>query len=155
MRLFVGTLTDYKLDTKGRLSIPVKWRERLGNEFYVVRQQVRECSFLALYPIDAFNELYSRMSYGTENQKYAMLTNFFSQAEEAKLDAQGRFTVDQRLKELSFLENDSPIVFAGHGDTIEIWSVSQRKKFMEGTDPSMGLLDLMDKADKDKNGVQA
>ena len=27
MRLFVGTLDGYKLDSKGRLSVPTKWRE--------------------------------------------------------------------------------------------------------------------------------
>ena len=34
MRLFVGTLDGYKLDSKGRLSVPTKWGERLGKEFY-------------------------------------------------------------------------------------------------------------------------
>ena len=27
MRLFVGTLDGYKLDSKGRLSVPTKWRK--------------------------------------------------------------------------------------------------------------------------------
>ncbi len=153
MRLFVGTLEDYKLDTKGRLSVPVKWRERLGNEFYIVRLQIKGCSFLSLYPIDAFNALYERMSYGTENQKYDVLTSFFSMAEEGKLDAQGRFTVNQRLKDEAFLKDDNPIIFIGHGETIEIWNVEEREKFMSLTDSSEGLLDLMDKADKSKDGI--
>ncbi len=153
MRLFVGTLEDYKLDTKGRLSVPVKWRERLGNEFYIVRLQIKGCRFLSLYPVDAFNELYEKMSYGTENQKYDVLTSFFSMAEEAKLDAQGRFTVNQRLKDEAMLEDDHPIIFIGHGNTIEIWNVGERKKYMAATDSSEGLLDLMDKAEQSKNGI--
>ncbi|MCD7722500.1 MAG: hypothetical protein LUH82_00920 [Clostridiales bacterium] len=153
MRLFVGTLDEYKLDTKGRLSVPVKWRERLGSEFYIVRLQIKGCSFLSLYPVDAFNALYERMSYGTENQKYDVLTSFFSMAEEAKLDAQGRFTVNQRLKELGHLEDNNPILFIGHGETIEIWNVDEREKFMQTTDSTQGLLDLMDKADKSNNGI--
>ncbi len=28
MRLLVGTLDNYKLDSKGRLSVPTKWREK-------------------------------------------------------------------------------------------------------------------------------
>lgn len=152
MRLFVGTLNEYKLDTKGRLSVPVKWRDRLGKEFYIVRLQIKGCSFLSLYPIDAFNALYERMSYGTENQKYDVLTSFFSMAEEGKLDAQGRFTVDKRLKELVGLEDDSPILFIGHGETIEIWSPGERERFIQTMDSAEGLLDLMDKADK-TNGI--
>lgn len=32
--IFVGTYMDQKLDSKGRLSVPAKWRERLGTEFF-------------------------------------------------------------------------------------------------------------------------
>ena len=48
MRLFVGTLDGYKLDSKGRLSVPTKWRERLGKEFYMVAVTVRSCKCLTL-----------------------------------------------------------------------------------------------------------
>lgn len=70
MRLFVGTLDGYKLDSKGRLSIPTKWRERLGKEFYMVAVTVRGCKCLTLYPVDHFEETYESMQIGTENQKY-------------------------------------------------------------------------------------
>ena len=54
MRLFVGTLDGYKLDSKGRLSVPTKWRERLGKEFYMVAVTVRGCKCLTLYPVEHF-----------------------------------------------------------------------------------------------------
>ena len=61
MRLFVGTLDGYKLDSKGRLSVPTKWRERLGKEFYMVAVTVRGCKCLTLYPVEHFESTYDAM----------------------------------------------------------------------------------------------
>ena len=92
MRLFVGTLDGYKLDSKGRLSVPTKWRERLGKEFYMVAVTVRGCKCLTLYPVEHFEATYDAMQQGTENQKYDATTSFLDNAEEGVLDAQGRFS---------------------------------------------------------------
>ena len=82
MRLFVGTLDGYKLDSKGRLSVPTKWRERLGKEFYMVAVTVRGCKCLTLYPVEHFEATYDAMQQGTENQKYDATTSFLDNAEE-------------------------------------------------------------------------
>lgn len=145
MRLFVGTLDGYKLDSKGRLSIPTKWRERLGKEFYMVAVTVRECRCLTLYPVDYFEEMYDSMQQGTENQKYDAITGFLDNAEEAVLDAQGRFTVNQRLKEAAALTNESTVVFKGKGKIIEIWNTDEYEKIYNSYDHSQGIYDLMDK----------
>ena len=94
MRLFVGTLDGYKLDSKGRLSVPTKWRERLGKEFYMVAVTVRGCKCLTLYPVEHFESTYDAMQQGTENQKYDATTSFLDNAEEGVLDA-------EKLKNLS------------------------------------------------------
>lgn len=44
------------------------------------------------------------------------------------MDAQGRLTLNQRLKKLALLENESEIVFEGNGETIEIWNPQEFKK---------------------------
>ena len=145
MRLFVGTLDNYKLDSKGRLSVPTKWRERLGKEFYMVSVTVKGFNCLTLYPVDVFEEVYERMQCGNENQKYETTKNFFSRAEEGTLDAQGRFTVNQRLKTLSKLTNESEVIFEGNGRTIEIWNAEEFEKMQQTFDSSLGIYDLMDK----------
>lgn len=145
MRLFVGTLDGYKLDSKGRLSIPTKWRERLGKEFYMVAVTVRGCKCLTLYPVDHFEETYESMQIGTENQKYDATTSFLDNAEESTLDAQGRFTVNQRLKAAAMLENASTVVFKGKGKVIEIWNTEEYDKIYNTYDHSQGMYDLMDK----------
>ncbi len=145
LHLFVGTLYNYKLDSKGRLSIPTKWRERLGKEFYMVAVTVKGCKFIILFPTDEFENTYNRMQRGSENHKYETSKDFLRNAEECTLDSQGRFTLNQRLKELAYLENDSEVVFVGNGKTLEIWNNDEFEK-MQGTfDSSMGIYDLMDK----------
>ncbi len=145
MRLFAGTLEGYKLDSKGRLSIPTKWRERLGREFYMAVVTVRGCNCLTLYPVEHFEEIYESMQIGTENEKYDITTSLFDNAEEAVLDAQGRFTVNQRLKEAALLENASTVVFKGKGKIIEIWNTDEYEKIYNSYDHSQGVYDLMDK----------
>lgn len=145
MRLFVGTLDGYKLDSKGRLSIPTKWRERLGREFYMVAVTVRGCNCLTLYPEEYFEEMYESMQQGSENQKYDATTSFLDNAEEAVLDAQGRFTVNQRLKDKAVLTNESTVVFKGKGKIIEIWNTEEYDKIYNSYDHSQGIYDLMDK----------
>ena len=152
MNLFVGTLDNYKLDSKGRLSVPTKWRERLGKEFYMVAVTVKGCKCITLYPIEKFELTYANMQKGTENQKYETSKDFLRNAEECTLDAQGRFTLNQRLKELALLANDSDVIFEGNGKTIEIWNRSEFDKMQKTFDSSLGIYDLMDKVNADKAG---
>lgn len=148
--LFVGTYENYKLDGKGRLSVPVKWRERLGRDFYMVAVTVKGCKCITLYPIEEFEKTYSQMQRGTENQKYATSKDFLRNAEECSMDAQGRLTLNQRLKKLALLENESEIVFEGNGETIEIWNPQEFKKMDETFDSSLGIYDLMDKVNESR-----
>lgn len=151
MRLFVGTLDGYKLDGKGRISVPTKWRERLGKDFYMVAVTVRGCRCLTLYPVDYFEEMYESMQQGTENQKYDSTTSFLDNAEEGALDAQGRFTINPRLKDASGLANDTTVIFKGKGKIIEIWNNDEYDKINNSYDHSQGIYDLMDKV---KGNVQ-
>ena len=145
MRLLVGTLDNYKLDSKGRLSVPTKWRERLGKEFYMVAVTVKGCKCLTLYPVDYFEETFYAMQNGSENQKYDAITSFLDNAEEAVLDSQGRFTVNQRLKEAAGFTNESNVIFKGKGKFIEIWNEEENEKMNNTYDHSVGMYDLMDR----------
>lgn len=145
MRLFVGTLDNYRLDSKGRLLIPTKWRERLGKEFYMAAVTVRGCKCLTLYPQEHFEEIYESMQVGTQTQRYDAATSLFDDAEEAVLDSQGRFTVNQRLKETAGLSNDTTVVFKGKGKIIEIWNTEEYERFYNSYDHSQGVYDLMDR----------
>lgn len=141
---FVGTHFDCKLDSKGRLSIPVKWRERLGTEFYMVSVIIRGSRCLKLYPPDEFMAEVEKMDNGTENQKYEINKVFFAQAEEGFLDAQGRFTLNNRLKESAGLANDTTVILQGHKKTIEIWDNDEYSRMYGGINANASLLDMID-----------
>lgn len=145
LKLFAGTLEGYKLDSKGRLSIPTRWKERLGREFYMAVVTVRGCKCLTLYPVEHFETIYESMQVGSENEKYDITTELFDNAEEGVLDAQGRFTVNQRLKQAANLENTTNVVFKGKGKIIEIWNTEEYEKIYNSYDHSQGIYDLMDK----------
>ena len=85
------------------------------------------------------------MQQGTENQKYDATTIFLDNAEEGVLDAQGRFTVNQRLKEAAALTNESTVVFKGKGEVIEIWNTDEYERIYNSYDHTQGIYDLMDK----------
>lgn len=144
--LFAGTLDNFKLDSKGRLSVPTKWRERLGREFYVVAVTVKGCHCLTPYPTEEFEKVYESTQIGSENNRYNTSKELLSKTEEASLDSQGRFTLNQRLKEMAMLSNDSDVIYEGNGRSIEIWSPAQYEKMHNTFDPNIGIYDLMDRA---------
>ncbi|MCM1286201.1 MAG: hypothetical protein NC213_07580 [Acetobacter sp.] len=145
MKLLIGTMEDYKLDSKGRLSIPTKWRERLGREFYMTVLKVHGYECLALYPEEKFNQMYEAMHGASENLNYDTVAAFTDYAEETVLDAQGRFTVNQRLKAKVGLSNETIVLFKGRGEFIEIWDSNIFKEIQEAKQSNEGLFDLMDK----------
>ena len=120
--IFVGTYMDQKLDSKGRLSVPAKWRERLGTEFFMVCMNLRGSTCIKLYPQDEFMHCVEALDDGTANEVYEKNKIFFSNAEECTLDAQGRFTLNARLKDYAGMENGSTVIMQGHKRTIEIWT---------------------------------
>ena len=120
--IFAGTYFNFKLDSKGRLSVPTKWRERLGRDFYMVAVTVKGCKCITLYPTSEFEKVYEKTQHGTENQMYDTSKELLSKTEECTMDSQGRFTLNQRLKEMSLLSNDSEVILEGNGGSIEIWN---------------------------------
>lgn len=62
----------------------------------------------------------------------------------------GQVNLNQRLKKLALLENESEIVFEGNGETIEIWNPQEFKKMDETFDSSLGIYDLMDKVNESR-----
>lgn len=143
---FIGTYDDFKLDSKGRLSIPAKWRDRLGKLFYMVAVTVKGCRCATLYPEAEYLKLVAKTQCGTEGEIYDAEKELYSKTEECTLDAQGRFTLDRRLKELSLLENNTTVILEGNGSTIEIWNQEQYNKIHGTFDPALGVFDLIDRA---------
>ena len=119
--MFMGRY-NHTIDPKGRLSIPSKYREILGDEF-VVSKGMDGCLFVyANEDWKVFEEkLASLPLINPEARQFARF--FLSGAQYVTVDKQGRILMPQDLRDFAGLEKD--VVLAGMGGRIEIWSLER------------------------------
>ncbi len=117
--LFTGTYQN-SIDSKNRLIIPAKYRDMLGGHCMLARGFDR-C--LYIYAMEDWDVLVEKISMLKQSDKDVrkFIREFFSNAEECHLDAQGRILIPQHLREYAKINKD--LVTKGAMDKIEIWSV--------------------------------
>ena len=116
--MFMGEY-NHTIDAKGRLIIPSKFRELLGEEFVLTRG-LDGC--LYIYPMDEWESFEMKLrSLPLTNKNARTFSRFFvAGATTCELDRQGRILVPQTLREFAGLEKE--VVLTGNLDRIEIWS---------------------------------
>lgn len=116
--MFMGEY-NHTIDTKGRLIIPSKFREQLGDEF-IVTKGLDGCLFV--FPKNEWQLFEEKLRTLPLTQKSARkFTRFFvAGATECEVDKQGRILLPQTLREFAELEKD--VVLSGNLNRIEIWS---------------------------------
>lgn len=109
----------HTVDSKGRLAIPARFRDDLG-EGLVLTRGIDRC--LSLYPMAAWVPLAGRVSALSLSDPDAR--NFrrmvFAEAVDLTLDGQGRILIPPELRAYADIEREAVIV--GVHDAIEIWS---------------------------------
>ncbi|MCL6453080.1 MAG: division/cell wall cluster transcriptional repressor MraZ [Alicyclobacillus sp.] len=116
--MFMGEY-QHTLDDKGRVIVPSKFREGLG-ETFVMTRGLDQCLFV--YPRSEWEMLESKLK-GlpmTRADARSFVRFFFSGATECELDRQGRVVIPTLLREYAHLEKD--IVVLGVSNRVEIWS---------------------------------
>ena len=116
--MFMGEY-NHTVDAKGRLIIPSKFRESLG-ETFVVTKGLDGCLFVyANEDWEAFEQkLTSLPLINKEARQFARF--FLAGAAQVEVDKQGRILLPANLREFAELEKD--VVLVGVGSRIEIWS---------------------------------
>ena len=115
--MFMGEY-NHSIDAKGRLIIPSKFRDMLGDEF-VVTKGLEGCLFVfEKYDFETFMDKLNEKS-DLEAKVRKIKRFFISGAQEMEPDKQGRMLVPPVLREYAGLEKE--VVFAGVGGHIEIW----------------------------------
>ena len=120
-----GVITMFKgeynhtIDTKGRVIIPAKFREKLGDSF-VVTKGLDGCLYgYANEDWQAFEDKLSSLPITNKNSR--QFTRFFlAGAADCEVDKQGRILLPAVLREFAGLEKD--VVLVGVSKRIEIWS---------------------------------
>lgn len=116
--MFMGEYS-HTVDAKGRLIVPSRFRELLGDEF-VVTKGMDGCLFV--YPSDEWRTIEEKFrnvsQMGKDARKFARF--FFAGAAACEVDKQGRILIPTVLREFADIKKD--VVLAGVLNRIEIWS---------------------------------
>ena len=133
MNMFIGEY-HHSIDSKGRIIIPSKFREELGNNFIVTRG-IENCLFV--YSIDNWDKICGKLNSLPFTRKDArnFIRFFMSGATEVELDNQGRINISSVLVNYASLEKDCVII--GTGDRLEIWAMESWNDFFNSTKDSM------------------
>ncbi|MDE5938772.1 MAG: division/cell wall cluster transcriptional repressor MraZ [Lachnospiraceae bacterium] len=115
--MFMGEY-NHTIDAKGRLIIPSKFREILGDAF-VVTKGLDGCLFV--YDNEEWKRFEEKLrSLPITNKEARQFVRFFlAGATEAEVDKQGRILIPNVLREFAALTKD--VVLVGVGSRIEIW----------------------------------
>lgn len=131
--MFIGEY-HHTIDEKGRIIIPVKFREELGTEFIVTRG-IENCLFV--YSLENWAKITNKLNTLPFTKKDARTFNrfFMSGATSVELDKQGRVNVTAPLIQYANITKDCVII--GTGDRLEIWAQEAWNNFFNSTKDSM------------------
>ncbi|OKZ92850.1 MAG: division/cell wall cluster transcriptional repressor MraZ [Eubacterium sp. 36_13] len=131
--MFMGEY-NHTIDAKGRLIVPAKFREILGDNF-IVTKGLDGCLFV--YPNDEWTRFEEKLkSLPLTNKNARHFTRFFlAGAAACEVDKQGRILLPQVLREFASLEKD--VVLVGVASRIEIWSRERWDESMNTYDGDM------------------
>ena len=116
---------QHNIDAKGRLIVPSKFREELGEKFVVTRG-MDGCLFG--YPLNEWSQLEAKLQEMPLAKKDArtFVRFFYSAATECEIDKQGRINIPANLRTHASLEKGCVVI--GVSNRIEIWSDERDRK---------------------------
>ena len=124
--MFTGEY-NHTIDPKGRLIVPARFREELGEAFWITNGND---GCLNIYPEKAWEAFLEKLQLLTNTEKKRKIVrSFVSKANNVELDKQGRILIPTALRGYAGLEKD--VVLAGAIDKIEVWD---KKRWDEQAD---------------------
>ena len=131
--MFMGEY-HHTIDEKGRLIIPSKFREELGEKFIITRG-IENCLFV--YSLSSWKKITQRLESLPFTKKDArqFVRFFLSGATTAEFDKQGRVNITSPLISYAKLQKDCVVI--GTGDRLEIWSQEDWNDFFDSASNNM------------------
>lgn len=128
--MFIGEY-QHTIDPKGRVILPAKFRDELGEKF-VVTKGLDNCLFV--YPNEEWNNLEQKLRSLplTSKDARAFVRFFFAGAAECGLDKQGRILLPANLREHASLDKELMII--GVSSRVEIWSKEAWESYNNASD---------------------
>ena len=132
--MFFGEYS-HKIDDKGRLAIPMKFRKKLGKGAVGTRGLD---SSLFLFPKEEWDKLAERLArlpLGNAGSR-ALSRLMLAGAMEAELDKQGRIVLPDYLR--AYASMNKEVVVAGLYDRVEIWDAKHWSAYKKTTEREVG-----------------
>ena len=124
--VFLGTY-EPKLDEKGRLILPAKFRDQLQRGLVITRGQER-CLFV--FTMEEFEDFQTKIHQAplTSREARDYQRVLFSGAVDQVPDKQGRISIPANLREYAGLERDLAVL--GSGSRVEIWNLNTWNEYL-------------------------
>lgn len=128
--MFMGEYNN-KLDTKGRMIIPSKFRETLTDQFVITRG-LDKCLFG--YTLEEWDRIEEKMKNLplTKRDARKFMRMFFSGATTVEVDKQGRVNIPKNLCTYASLDKDCTVI--GVSNRIEIWNTEEWESFYQDSE---------------------
>lgn len=115
---------QHNIDPKGRVIMPAKFREELGEVFYATKGTDESLTVLSA---QAWEELGRKICSLPSAQTKDLKRFLFSSAAELVPDKQGRVLIPQVLRDYAHLQKDVTII--GTGSRVEIWDTERWNQY--------------------------
>lgn len=134
--MFLGTHSP-RLDDKGRMVLPAKYRDGLAAGLVFTKGQERS---IVVWPASEFADYAERLSVASRSDAAvrAYLRVLFSGATDEIPDRQGRVMVPAALRDYAGLDRE--VVVVGNGTTLEIWNSTAWEQYLEGQEDNFSDL---------------
>jgi MraZ protein len=124
--VFLGTHTP-RLDDKGRIFLPAKYRDELAGGLVITKGQER-CLFV--FPLAEFTRMTEKLREAPVTAKGVRdyLRVLFASASDDTPDKQGRITIPPALREYAGLQRDCAVI--GANTRLEIWDAAAWQSYL-------------------------
>lgn len=110
---------DHTIDKKGRVFVPSKLRDDLGDSFIICKGiSGKRC--LCIYPFAEWEKLVAKISELPTAQSSNLKRFIFDGAFNVEFDSQGRIVIPPQLREYGNLQSNAHLI--GMNTYIELWS---------------------------------
>lgn len=128
------------MDSKGRISVPTKYRAAL-TPMVMVPNPVRDEPCLLLYPLDVWEKIEADIAArpNSKGNRTAM-RKFVGAAEDVTMDSNGRVLIKTDFRDK--LNLDKKVLLIGQGNKLELWSEAAWEAFNNDDDDEAYLAEL-------------
>ncbi|MEY3496144.1 MAG: hypothetical protein RJA80_366 [Actinomycetota bacterium] len=129
--MFLGT-HEPRLDDKGRLVLPAKFRDGFSTDVVLTKGQDLS---IVMWPLSEFQLYAQKLREASRNDARvrSYLRVFFSSAFDEQIDKQGRITLPAALRDYAQLDRD--VIVVGADTTVEIWDPKLWNTYLSEAEP--------------------